>query len=52
MTDYEALDILRAQGHAAGIPDHNGWVRVWIRGGDDAIDVRPEENFMSLPKAS
>jgi len=29
MTDYEALDILRAQGHAAGIPDRNGWVRVY-----------------------
>jgi hypothetical protein len=48
MTDYEALDILRAQGHAAGIPDRNGWVRVWIRGGDDAIDVRAGRELQEL----
>ena len=48
MTDSEALDILRAQGHAAGIPDRNGWVRVWIRGGDDAIDVRAGGELQEL----
>ena len=41
MTDTEALDILRAQGHAAGTPDvHTGRVRVWIRGSDEAVDVQ------------
>ena len=39
MTDNEALDILRAQGHAA-TPDTNGWVRVWIHGSTDAVDVK------------
>ena len=40
MTDTEALDILRAQGHAAGTPDiHAGQVRVWIGRGDEAVDV-------------
>lgn len=52
MTDNEALDILRAQGHAAGVPDHNGWVRVWIHGSNDTIDVRMEENSTNLPRAS
>jgi len=41
MTDTEALDILRAQGHAAGTPDvHTGRVRIWIRGSDEAVDVQ------------
>lgn len=41
MTDMEALDILRARGHATGTPDvHTGRVRVWIRGSDEAIDVQ------------
>lgn len=48
MTDNEALDILRAQGHAAGIPDCNGWIRVWIHGGDDAIDVRTGRELCEL----
>ena len=40
MTDTEALDILRAQGHAAGAPDiHAGRVTVWIHGSDDAVEV-------------
>ena len=40
MKDTEALDILRAQGYAVGIPDvHTGRVRVWIRGSDEAVDV-------------
>lgn len=41
MTDTEALEILRARGHATGIPDiHTGRVRVWIRGSEEAIDVQ------------
>ena len=47
MTDNEALDILRAQGYAAGIPDRNGWVRVWIHG-NDAIDVRAGRELREL----
>jgi hypothetical protein len=40
MKDTEALDILRAQGYAAGTPDvHTGRVRVWRRGSDEAVDV-------------
>jgi hypothetical protein len=40
MKDAEALDILRAQGHAVATPDvHTGRVRVWIRGGEEAVDV-------------
>jgi hypothetical protein len=48
MTDHEALDLLRAQGHAAAIPDRNGWVRVWIHGSDDAIDVRAGRELHKL----
>ena len=41
MTNTEALDILRAQGYSAGTPDvHTGRVRIWIRGGDEAVDVQ------------
>jgi len=41
MQDTEALDILRAQGHAVGAPDaYAGRVRVWIRGSDEAVDVQ------------
>ena len=40
MRDTEALDILRAQGYAAGTPDvHTGRVRVWLRSSDEAVDV-------------
>ena len=41
MTNNEALEILRAQGYAAGTPDlRNGFVRVWIHSSDDLVDVR------------
>ncbi len=41
MKDTEALEILRAQGHAASIPDvRTGRVRVWIRATDEAVDVQ------------
>ena len=40
-TDREALETLRAQGHAAGTPDiHTGRVRIWIRGSDEVVDVQ------------
>ena len=40
MNDTEALDILRAQAYAVGIPAADtGRVRVWVRGSDEAIDV-------------
>jgi len=40
ITDRQALDILRAQGHTAGAPDlRTGRVRVWIRGSQEVIDV-------------
>ena len=48
MTDNEALDILRAQGNAAATPDRNGWVRVWIHGGNDAVDVKTGRELHEL----
>jgi len=40
MTDEEALDILRAQGHFASTPDiHSGRVTVWIQGSNEAVAV-------------
>lgn len=49
MNDTEALDILRAQGHAAGTPDiHTGRVRVWIRGNDEAVDVQTGRELYEL----
>ena len=40
MTDSEALEIIRAQGHAAGVPDsHTGRVRIWMHGVDEPVDV-------------
>jgi hypothetical protein len=38
--DLEALDILRAEGHAVSMPDaYTGRVRIWIRGDNEAIEV-------------
>jgi hypothetical protein len=48
MTDNEAWDILCAQGHAAGIPDLNGWVRVWIHGSNDSVDVKVGRELREL----
>jgi hypothetical protein len=40
MTDKEALEMIRAQGHAAGTPDpRTGRVRVWIRNTNESLDV-------------
>ena len=41
MTDNEALEILRGRGHAAGAPNAaSGLVRIWLHGGEEAVDVR------------
>lgn len=49
MTDREALDILRAQGHAAGSPDYDaGTVRIWVRGTDFAVDVNLGRDLIHL----
>ena len=48
MTDNEVLDILRAQGHAAATPDCNEWVRVWIHGSNDAVDVKTGRELHEL----
>ncbi len=40
MTEREALEILRAQGHAVSTPDPaTGTVRIWVYGTDRSIDV-------------
>jgi len=48
MTDNEALRMLRAQGHATSIPDRSAWVRVWIHGGTDAVDVKTGKELHEL----
>jgi len=49
MTDREALDILRAQGHAVGIPDAGaGTVRIWVHGTDRSIDVKLGRDLIYL----
>jgi len=49
MKNTEALDILRAQGYAAGAPDvRTGRVRVWIRGNDEAVDVEIGRELQEL----
>jgi len=49
MKDAEALGILRAQGYAAGTPDvHTGWVRVWIRSSDEAVNVQVGKELQEL----
>jgi uncharacterized protein YbjT (DUF2867 family) len=48
MRDNEALDILRAQGHAATTPYRNGWVQVWIHGSNDAVDVKSGRELHEL----
>lgn len=49
MTDTEAIEILRAQGHAVGAPDYKlGTVRVWMRGSDDYVDVKLGRDLIRL----
>jgi len=40
MTHQQQLNVLRARGYGAGPVDvHTGSVRIWIPGGNDAVDV-------------
>lgn len=49
MTEREALDILRAQGHAVSTPDPaTGKVRIWVHGTDRSIDVKPGRELIYL----
>lgn len=49
MKDAEALDILRAQGYAVGTPDvYTGRVRVWIHGGDEAVDLEMGRELLEM----
>lgn len=50
MTISDAMDILRAQGHAVGTPDDpvHGHVRIWIEGHDRAIDVETGRDLIYL----
>jgi hypothetical protein len=41
MTEGEALDILRAQGHAVGSVDRStGTVKIWVHGTSRSINVK------------
>ncbi|MEN6535352.1 MAG: hypothetical protein ABFD89_16935 [Bryobacteraceae bacterium] len=49
MTEKEALDILRAQGHAVGTPDSTrGTVRIWVHASDHFVDVRLGHELVHL----
>lgn len=49
MTETEALDILRAQGHAVGTPDPvTGTVRIWVHGMSHSIDVKLGRDLIYL----
>lgn len=49
MTETEALDILRGQGHAVGIPDHSaGTVRIWVHGTNHSVDVKLGRDLIYL----
>ena len=49
MNDTEALDILRTQGYAVGVPDvHTGRVRIWMRDSEEAIDVEVGRELREL----
>jgi hypothetical protein len=49
MKDTEALDILRAQGYAAGTLDvRAGRVRVWVFGTDESVDVKTGRELHEL----
>ncbi len=49
MKDTEALEILRAQGHAASTPDsRTGRVRIWISSSDEAVEVQVGRELQEL----
>ncbi len=49
MTEREALDVLRGEGHAVGTPDTSkGSVRIWIHGSDHFLDVKLGRDLIYL----
>ncbi len=49
MTETEALDVLRAQGHAVGTPDHaKGTVRIWVHGSNHSVNVNLGRDLIHL----
>ena len=49
MTEQEALEILRAQGHRVGVPDHAaGTVRIWVHGTDHSLEVKLGRDLIYL----
>ena len=49
MTEQEALELLRAAGHAVGAPDEEEpTVRVWVHGGDHSVDVQRGRELILL----
>ncbi len=49
MTENEAMDILRAQGHSVGSPDRSaGTVRIWVHGTNHSIDVKLGRDLIYL----
>jgi len=49
MTEQEALDILRAAGHAVGSPnEEEPTVRVWVHSGDHSVEVRRGRELILL----
>jgi len=49
MTEREALDILRAQGHAVGSADRStGTVRIWVHRTNRFIDVKLGRDLVYL----
>ncbi len=49
MTEREALDILRGQGHAVGTPDYStGTVRIWVHATSHSIDAKLGRDLIYL----
>ena len=49
MTDADALEILRAQGHlVSSIDPLTGRVRIWIYGSEEAIEVQAGNELRDL----
>jgi hypothetical protein len=49
VTDSEALDILRVQGHAVSAIDaQTGRVRIWVHGSEDVIELEAGKELWEL----
>ena len=49
MTAIDALNVLRAQGHAVGAPNQDtGMVRIWVYGTNRFIDVKLGRDLLYL----